>query len=245
MDRQTLKGNEQRDGAAWNREAVTFRLTPKRKRALLAALGEDGASVSPTEALDRAIEIALSIRESEASLNVLGGEAIADRLEALRVETCALSASFEKWEGANELLARVAADCAELRHAIASSSILTDGLPLSRESGIALIKSLLDRLGGDVSWAVFRARWIGKSPAPCGMAFWEVELRLLRATGDIPTSVVFAKLGPDKPDGPWAAMEKLPECVLSCERLESAWRLALRPLLSQGKLGEPFAQSNV
>jgi len=189
---------------------------------------------------------ALTSREQEArKAGELGGEQIADRLEALRLETRALSAAIENWGGANELLARVAADCAELRHAIASSSILTDGLRISHDREIAPIKSMLDQLGDDVAWAVFKARWIGKSPAPRGMAFWDVEARLLRAAGDTPADLAFAKLGPGKPDGPWAAMESLPECVLSCERSQTSWALALRPLLSQGKLGEPFAQWSV
>lgn len=243
MDRQPVNETEQPDGAGWSREAVTFRLTPKRKRALLAALGEDRARASPTGALDRAIEIALSIREREARpIDALVGDEFVDRLEALRAETHALSASTEKWEGINELLARVAAECAGLRQAIASSSILTDGVPVPQDSEIAPIKSWLDQLGSDVAWAVFRARWIGKRPEADGLASWDVELRMLRSSDHVPAPAVFAKLGPDRPDGPWAAMEPLPECLLSCERSEGAWRLALRPLLSQGKLGAPFAQ---
>jgi len=242
MDGQRLQPNEPRASLGWNREAVTFRLTPKRKGDLLAVRGDD-ANASPTEALDLAIDIALSCRgREEQDANALGGEEVASQLEALRHETRSLSASVESWAGANELLARVAADCAELRHAIASASLLADGLRVADDGASAPIKSLLDKLGDATAWAAFKAHWVGKRPSGPGLACWNVELRELRGAHEERGLVSSATLGPDWADGPMAGLETRPECVLTCSRSESGWALELRPVLAQGKLGAPFAQ---
>lgn len=222
----------------WNREAVTYRLTPTRKRGLLKLLGD--CQASPTDALDMAIERAAAAK-LDATLDG-PGHAIAPTLNSLRDQICALTAAAEEWAGVREALALVAEDCAQMRRAVASAAVLADGVVVN---GVESISDWLSQTPRELQWIVFKLRWLAKRPDGAGTALWDVELREFgRAGAQRPrASAPFrATLGPCLVHGPVARLESIDAAILCCARSGHGWALTLRSSLEDGKLGEQFAE---
>jgi hypothetical protein len=213
----------------WEREAVTFRLTDERKRALRSLLHGDDAALSPTSALDLAIERAVAALARGANLDSekdLLATVPSITSDELRETLHAVAEAAAEWSGARAHLARVAADCAELRSAIAAASVLSDGVPV------------------DEAPRPVKARWLATRSANPGMAAWTLELRELGRDGGAPALLGEAavELGPAPAGGPLLRLGRDGGCVLSCARAGEGWALSLRPTLEGGKLGDPFAE---
>jgi hypothetical protein len=238
------------DKFAWARQAVTYRLTAKRKRDLQVLAGDPSAS--PTEALDLAIELAVDSRATTAGPErgdqPLNAE-ISVALDGLRLQTDALAGAIEHWGESRAQLARVAAECAELRRSLAHAAGLSgDGGCKDADSSVTVREWLDEAVDLATPWVVAKIRWIAKRPAGPGMATWEVELRELSRSGSAVARRVHAdrvSLGPDLINGPLARMESEGAVVLSCARSGLDWTLSLRPALENGKLGAPFAEFRV
>jgi hypothetical protein len=231
------------EGAAgWERDAVTYRLTPKRKSALLALLGD--AQASPTDALDAAIERANAAKLDEGREGP--DAAVARTLGELHGQIRALVAAAEEWTGVREKLALIAADCAEMRHAIAAAATLTDGVAV--DAAFEPIAVWLGRADPELQWMVCKLRWLGKRPTGAGMALWDVELRELSragAAGPSKGDTFRVALGPALAAGPFARLDGVEAAVLFCSRSDRGWTLSLRSALKDGKLGEPFAELSI
>jgi hypothetical protein len=230
---------------AWGRDAVTFRLTEDRKRALR-ALSPDDASLSPTSALDLAIERAVA-REAfdigqadrQAPLESESPATSSELRETLR----AVAEAAREWAGARAHLARVADDCADLRAAIEAASASSEGAGMGESDSPLPIRAWLDRAAAP-SWLVAQARWVGTRPAGNGMALWTLELRELGRGENLPTrpDVFAVELGPADAGGPLSRLDRDDGCVISCSRAGEGWALSLRPALEGGRLGAPFAE---
>lgn len=238
--------------AAWTRDAVTFRLTEQRKRGLRALSQDGGELPSPTAALDQAIEMAIAARAREADHQPVAGRDepdIAALADELRDAARALAGAASGWQEIRAQLARVAADCAELRAAIASAAMLADGVPVGETDAPAPLRAWLDRQAGPATaWLVVKASWVGKRPASAGLATWELEARELGRYGRGPASPSGScqvSLGPAPADGPLARLDRDGGCVLSCARSGKGWRVSLRCALEGGKLGEAFAELSI
>jgi hypothetical protein len=235
---------------SWSRQAVTFRLTTKRKRGLRALLPDTDEDASPTEALDLAIELALAGKtlgqkdnESEQASN----EEIASALDDLRMQTHALASAVGEWAGARMELAQIATECAELRRVLvlARANGPSERVAFDQRHPIP-IKTWLDReVDASSSWLVAKISWINKQPAGAQMAVWEVELRELRRSNSAvarSTEAVRVVLGSALASGPLAGLDSCQGAVLSCARSSDGWALSLRSVLEDGSLGESFAQ---
>lgn len=227
----------------WERQAVTFRLTDERKRALRALSGGE-ESISPTSALDLAIELAVSRqacdRESGSQPSAECGPIAQRELRELRQ---AAKAAASEWAGARALLTSVAADCAELRSAIAEASAPSEHARFDEPGAPRPIREWLDQAAAS-SWLVARARWIGTRPAGQGTAVWTLEVRELGRDGAQPARIALSvvELGPAAAGGPISRLNRDGCCVLSCSRASDGWTLSLRQIVEAGKLGEPFAE---
>lgn len=227
--------------AGWDRDAVTYRLTPTRKSRLLALVGDDQGS--PTDALDAAIEraTAASMDEGQEQSDAEVTKALAD----LRDQIHALAVAAQAWGGVQEKLELVAVDCAELRHAISSAAALADGVALDIGEPVA---AWLGRADPALAWIVCKLRWLGKRSAGSGMALWDVELRELGRAGALrarESDAFRIALGPALATGPLARLESMQAAVLCCARSDRGWTLSLRSALEDGKLGEPFAELSI
>lgn len=238
--------------AAWARDAVTFRLTAERKRALRSLSKHEEEMRSPTAALDLAIEWAIASRALEGD----AGQAIhpahpqtALLVDELRDTVRVLTDAAQDWSEVRAQLARVAADCAELRSAIASASMLADGVAVDGARAPMPLRAWLDgQAGPGTTWLVAKARWVSKRAIDAGMAIWEFEARELGRDGQSPAprnEVHRVELGPARVDGPLARLERDGGCVISCARSGQGWTLSLRPALNGGKLGEAFAELSI
>jgi hypothetical protein len=239
-------------GAAWTRDAVTFRLTEQRKRGLRALSHDGGELPSPTAALDQAIELAIAARAREADHQPVAGRDesdIAALADELRDAARALAGAASGWQEIRSHLARVAADCAELRAAIASAAMLADGVPVGETDAPTPLRAWLDRQAGpETAWFVVKACWLGKRPASAGLSTWELEARELGRDGRGPASLAEScrvSLGPAPADGPLARLDRDGGCILSCARNGQGWRVSLRCALEGGKLGEAFAELSI
>ncbi|CAH0229019.1 hypothetical protein SRABI118_02418 [Massilia sp. Bi118] len=238
--------------AAWTRDAVTFRLTEQRKRELRALSHDGGELPSPTAALDQAIELAIAARAREADHQPVAGRDepdIAALADELRDAARALAGAASGWQEIRAQLARVAADCAELRAAIASAAMLADGVPVGETDAPAPLREWLERQAGPATaWLVVKASWLGKRPASAGLSTWEFEARELGRDGQGHASQAEScrvLLGPAPADGPLARLDRDGGCVLSCARNGQGWRVSLRCALEGGKLGEAFAELSI
>lgn len=228
----------------WEREAVTFRLTDERKRALRSLLHGDDAALSPTSVLDLAIERAVATqassvdRDSEKDGLVPAASVTSDEL---RKTLRAVAEAAAEWSGARAHLARVAVDCAELRSAIGAASALSDGIPV--DEAPRPIKAWLEQAGA-TSWIVAKARWLATRPASPGMATWTLELREVGRDcgGPAVLGAEAVELGPAPAGGTLSGLGRDGGCVVSCTRAGEGWALSLRPTLEGGKLGDPFAE---
>jgi hypothetical protein len=228
----------------WEREAVTFRLTDERKRALRSLLHGADAALSPTSALDLAIERAVAALARGANLDgekELLANVPSITSDELRDTLRAVAEAAAEWSGARSHLARVAADCAELRSAIAAASVLSDGVPVDETP--RPIRAWLDQAGA-TSWIVAKARWLATRSANPGMAAWTLELRELGRDGGAPAllGADAVELGPAPAGGPLSRLGRDGGCVVSCARAGAGWARSLRPTLEGGKLGDPFAE---
>jgi len=238
--------------AAWTRDAVTFRLTEQRKRGLRALSHDGGELPSPTAALDQAIELAIAARAREADHQPVAHRDepdIAALADELRDASRAFAGAANGWQEIRAQLARVAADCAELRAAIVSAAMLADGVPVGETDAPTPFRAWLDRRAGPATaWLVVKASWLGKRPASAGLATWELEARELGRDGRghaSPSESCQVSLGPALADGPLARLDRDGGCVLSCARNGQGWRVSLRCALEGGKLGEAFAELSI
>lgn len=240
------------DDAMWTREAVTFRLTKQRKRELRALSQEGSEWPSPTAALDQAIELAIAARAHEADRQPVTRRdepGLVELVDELRDATRAFAGAANEWGEIRAQLARVAADCAELRAAIASAAMLGDSVPVSETDAPAPLRAWLDRQAGPATaWLVVKASWLGKRSARAGLAVWEFEARELGRDGRGPASQPEScrvSLGPAPTDGPLARTEPDGGCVLLCARNGQGWTLSLRRSLDGYKVGETFAELSI
>lgn len=228
----------------WEREAVTFRLSAERKLALRSLLHGDDAMLSPTSALDLAIERAVATQASSVDCDSeKDGLAPAPSVtsDELRETLRAVADAAAEWSGARAHLARVASDCAELRSAIAAASVLSDGVPV--DEAPLPIRAWLDQSGA-TSWIVAKARWLATRPTSPGMAAWTLELRELGRDGGAPSLLgeEAVEVGPAPVGGPLSRLGRDGVCVVSCTRAGEGWALSLRHTLDDGKLGDCFAE---
>lgn len=237
--------------ASWTRPAVTLRLTEKRKRGLASLLGEANALASPTEALDLAIELAAINLDRDREFDECeqpSASGCAEAFDRLRTQTYPLGNAFEDWNSAWTQLARVAAECAELRAVIANCTTPAGPFFVNSAPPIAL-RSWLDMdVNSSTAWLVAKIHWMGKQPAGGGMSIWDVELRELKrgpAAHEPKPRVARVVIGPASTVGPLSNIECVGTSILLCVRIAGGWTLSLRSSGEDGKLGEPFAELSI
>lgn len=238
--------------ATWSRDAVTFRLTAERKRALRGLSNDDEAMLSPTASLDLAIELAAIGRavETDPRQTVQSGQSetvlfASELRDAIRV----FANATDEWASIRAQLSRVAADCSELRSAVASASMLADGVVVSDARSPLPLRAWLDaQANPETTWLVVKAQWIGKRPVDAGTAIWELEARELGRNGQgkaLRNEPHRVELGPARSAGPLSRLDQDGGCVISCVRSGQGWTLSLRPALEGGKLGDNFTELEV
>lgn len=231
---------------AWSRSAVTFRLTPGRKAALAKLNTPGDPPLSPTSALDAAIDRAAGGREgmgralpAERDAAQRDGGVLVELLRALRTDAA----------NARSRLAQLAEDLAELRATISSACVESEDPDGSQGAASPTLRLWLDARAAEpaAAWLVARARWVAKRPAGPGMSVWEMDLAILGAQGraapraEPPTRAVF---GPAPSDAaPWLELGQ--PLALMCSKTDRGWRLVARAIDHAGKLGDALATIEV
>lgn len=235
--------------AAWAREAVTLRLTVERKRKLRALFDHGEENLSPTGALDLAIERAIvaSILEPDDETRCSPERDVPPLVDELRNATQVFASASEDWASIRAQLAGVAADCAELRSAISSAAMLRDGVPAIELDAPMPLESWLDRQAEPWrAWVLAKARWIAKRSAGLASkaAMWEFEIQRVDDSGGSkqpqpsPTTVY---VGPAPNHAPISQIEMGEVLILVCSRSREGWAISARAIHDGAKVGEVLA----
>jgi len=236
--------------AAWMREAVTLRLTAERKRKLRALFDHGKGKLSPTGALDLAIERAIvaSVLEQDDDRAQHSPEReVSSIIDELRSATQVLASASGDWADIRAQLARVAADCAELRSAISSAAMLCDGVPVEERDAPMHLKSWLARQADPGrAWVLAKARWIAKKSAGLASkaATWEFEIQLIDDSGvskqpKPPATTVF--VGPAPSHALLSQIDLGEALILVCSRTGEGWAISARAIHDGAKVGEVLA----
>ncbi|MYN11236.1 hypothetical protein [Pseudoduganella aquatica] len=246
--------------SAWERPAVTFRLSSRRRQDLL-ALGGGRAAASPTSALDIAIALALQAARDDERSGLTPNEGNGDRANAARVEIA------EPLDGGGELrplvaslredaartrgmLADVASQVRELRDAILSAASQADDENSESDAALAApepMRSWLNReaLALPRPALLVKARWIASRRLSASNV--RIELGVQRQAAVVEGAAgpgASATISLDMPvSGERPIRLDRPEAFyLMCQReANGAWRIGLRLVSADGKLAPASA----
>lgn len=235
--------------AAWAREAVTLRLTVERKRKLRALFDHGEENLSPTGALDLAIERAIvaSILEPDDETRCSPERDVSPLVDELWNATQVFASASEDWANIRAQLAGIAADCAELRSAISSAAMARDGVPTSELDAPMPLKCWLDRQAHPGrAWVLAKARWIAKRSAGLDSkaAMWEFEIQLVDDSGvskqpQPPLAKVYVEPAPSH--ALFSQIELGEVLVLVCSRSGGGWAISARAIHDGAKVGQVLA----
>jgi len=238
--------------AAWTREAVTLRLTAERKRKLRALFDDREDKLSPTGALDLAIERAFGAGNLEQDDDDQRSQEreLLPLVDELRSAIQVFASASEDWADIRAQLAHVSADCAELRSAISSAAMLRDVLPVNEQGAPIPLKSWLGRQPDPGrAWLLAKAKWIAKKSAGFASktATWEFEIQLFDGSGvskqrqPSPTTVYVGSASSHALHALHSRIELGEELILVCSRSGEGWAISARAILDGAKVGEVLA----
>ncbi len=244
--------------AGWERTAVTLRLTPARKKALLALRPAGEPGEAPTAALDRAIELAaaslLEVEPAKAGPTPQPS-ARADELarlgDALRSLAEEVHAARRDWMRAASALPAIAADLSSLRRSITAAARLGEIESTDEDNfdaAIPILAWLEHEAAPACSWIVAQARFLRTRGASSGWMALELEARIVGGEA-LPQRVAardsLIAVGPARAGSPAFALGQSESMVLTCRRTVQGWAIAARICDVAGKLGEEFTTFDI
>lgn len=229
-------------GDAWSRPAVTFRLSSRRKRDLeLLASGTHGP-LTPTSALDHAIELALAAR---AAANVHELSDSADTEDRLGQLSALIETHAREQRTALSELARQLKDLRDVMMAAAQSGVadFEDEPVGAREWLQAETQPLPDRS------LLATAKWQAKSRLDDDSFAIDVLVERVatpslsgQAARGLPALVRFAPIASDSAA---ARLDSMRSAYLMCQPGPSGWTVSIHPIDADGAPGSSIGMLTV
>lgn len=228
----------------WGRHGLHLRLSKERLAGLRAIASDISGGCSPSEAVDRAIEIATAPRATAAESGEARLDEIDDAIERLSRQS---AADATRQQDVTSGIARHVKELRDLISAVAGPAV--DGVDqCPADPAVPTLRAWLDAESAESPQASLLAKADWQSRRRDGDRGMTVEL-LVEALAAMPetgrrlgaASVVSLNLDPS--DDFLDSADRMGDFYLACQRDRGRWSLVARQIKPDGSIGETFGSS--
>lgn len=229
---------------AWSRQAVTFRLSSRRKRDLESLSMGAQAPLSPTAAIDHAISIALAARSAYSDADLSDSTAMEEQLG--EISSSVERHSLQQRTAISEI-ARQVKDLRDVMMAAAASQSLAP-------DEVADVISIRDWLHAETLSLPERsllavAKWQEKSRLDDESFAIDILAERVAAPGLSGHSArgrpAIIRLSPIKPNSPAARLDSMRSAYLMCQPNAAGWAISIHPINMDDAPGDSIGMLQV
>jgi hypothetical protein len=238
-------------GPGWDRQQLSLRLTPERKAELLALRAGIGPGSTPTDAIDRALDIVKQIKWRER----LGGVATEDIEDAIESQAAGIRETIERQGREIEQINKSLFGLRRLMSTIADApdsdgDLLVDARPQGPVSLRAWLEEATLKAGAKAKRSVIaRSLWQRKTSSAPRMVALDLMIELVAIDGALVSNTAgypeYARIDLIDAEHPICGLELPRPMFLVCQALANGWIAHARHATADGQPGEAIGSHRI